>query len=60
MPASQAVLCAFGVVLQVIAVICVLVWIMNINRFSDPALGGWVSGELEPCRVWWRGAGFCQ
>jgi hypothetical protein len=32
-------------VLQVIAVICVLVWIMNINRFSDPALGGWVSGE---------------
>lgn len=31
--------------LQVIAVICVLVWIMNINRFNDPALGGWVSGE---------------
>jgi hypothetical protein len=34
--------------LQVIAVICVLVWVMNINRFSDPALGGWVQGELEP------------
>lgn len=31
--------------LQVIAVICVLVWVMNINRFNDPALGGWVSGE---------------
>lgn len=31
--------------LQVIAVICVLVWVMNINRFSDPALGGWVNGE---------------
>jgi magnesium-transporting ATPase (P-type) len=33
-------------VLQVIAVICVLVWVMNINRFKDPALGGWVSGAL--------------
>jgi hypothetical protein len=30
---------------QVIAVICVLVWVMNINRFSDPALGGWMQGE---------------
>jgi hypothetical protein len=33
--------------LQVIAVICVLVWVMNINRFSDPALGGWVEGEAQ-------------
>lgn len=32
--------------LQVIAVICVLVWVMNINRFKDPALGGWLSGAL--------------
>ena len=26
--------------------ICVLVWVMNWRRFSDPALGGWVSGAL--------------
>jgi hypothetical protein len=31
--------------MQVIAGICVLVWIININHFKDPALGGWVSGE---------------
>ncbi|WIA41984.1 hypothetical protein OEZ86_009286 [Tetradesmus obliquus] len=31
---------------KVIAVICVLVWVMNINRFSDPALGGWVEGAI--------------
>jgi magnesium-transporting ATPase (P-type) len=30
----------------VIAVICLLVWVMNINRFKDPALGGWVEGAL--------------
>eukprot|EP00878_Enallax_costatus_P002773 GHUV01002963.1.p2 GENE.GHUV01002963.1~~GHUV01002963.1.p2 ORF type:complete len:560 (+),score=121.05 GHUV01002963.1:3990-5669(+) len=37
----------FGELLsKVIAVICVLVWVMNINRFSDPALGGWVSGAI--------------
>jgi hypothetical protein len=34
-------------VLQVIAVICVLVWVMNINRFNDPALGGLVEGALQ-------------
>lgn len=33
---------------QVIAGICMLVWVVNINRFNDPALGGWLSGE----RVW--------
>jgi hypothetical protein len=33
--------------LQVIAVICVLVWVMNINRFNDPALGGWVEGAAS-------------
>lgn len=38
-------ICPLPACLQVIAVICVLVWIMNINRFNDPALGGWVSGE---------------
>ena len=36
----------FGALLsKVIAVICVLVWVVNINRFNDPALGGWMSGE---------------
>jgi hypothetical protein len=39
---------SLALLLQVIAVICVLVWIMNINRFNDPALGGWVSGEGAP------------
>jgi hypothetical protein len=29
---------------QVIAGICVLVWVVNINRFNDPALGGWLQG----------------
>ena len=28
--------------LQVIAVICVLVWVINIGRFGDPMHGGWV------------------
>lgn len=37
----------FGTLLsKIIAGICILVWIMNINRFKDPALGGWVSGAI--------------
>ncbi|GFR45197.1 hypothetical protein Agub_g6588, partial [Astrephomene gubernaculifera] len=37
----------FGTLLsKVIAAICVIVWLMNIRRFSDPALGGWLSGAL--------------
>ena len=28
---------------QVIAVICVLVWVINIPRFADPVHGNWVS-----------------
>lgn len=35
----------FGTLLsKVIAAICILVWVMNINRFKDPALGGWMQG----------------
>jgi hypothetical protein len=36
---------------QVIAVICVLVWVMNVNRFSDPALGGWFKGAIYYFKV---------
>ncbi|KAF8059661.1 CA1 [Scenedesmus sp. PABB004] len=37
----------FGTLLsKVIGVICVLVWVININHFSDPALGGWAAGAL--------------
>eukprot|EP00877_Chromochloris_zofingiensis_P010594 jgi/Chrzof1/5789/Cz16g15260.t1 len=37
----------FGELLsKVIAVVCVLVWLMNINRFKDPALGGWFQGAV--------------
>ena len=28
--------------MQVIAVICVLVWVINIGRFGDALHGGWV------------------
>ena len=34
----------FGTFLsKAIAVICVLVWIINISHFNDPIHGGWVS-----------------
>lgn len=36
----QSSMIAFDV--QVIAVICVLVWVINIGRFNDPLHGGWV------------------
>ena len=37
----------FGTFLsKAIAVICVLVWIINIGHFNDPIHGGWVS---KPC-----------
>lgn len=29
---------------QVIAVICVLVWMINYNNFFDPAHGSWIAG----------------
>lgn len=35
----------FGTFLsKVIAVICVLVWVINIPHFNDPLHGGWVRG----------------
>ena len=37
----------FGTFLsKAIAVICVLVWIINIGHFQDPIHGGWVSHSL--------------
>lgn len=33
--------------MQVIAGICVLVWVMNIGHFNDPIHGGMVSFEFE-------------
>ncbi|KAG2429498.1 hypothetical protein HXX76_010734 [Chlamydomonas incerta] len=42
----------FGELLsKVIAGICVIVWLMNINRFKDPALGGWLSGALYYLKI---------
>ena len=34
-------------VMQVIAVICVLVWFINIPRFGDPVHGNWVSAVFS-------------
>ena len=31
---------------KAIAVICILVWIINIGHFRDPIHGGWVSNSL--------------
>ncbi|KAJ9533975.1 hypothetical protein QJQ45_027070 [Haematococcus lacustris] len=42
----------FGTLLsKVIAVICVLVWLININHFKDPALGGWLSGAIHYLKI---------
>lgn len=38
----------FGTFLsKAIAVICVLVWVINIGHFNDPIHGGWVSCALQ-------------
>lgn len=31
---------------QVIAVVCVLVWVVNLPHFADPIHGSWVAGAL--------------
>eukprot|EP00884_Botryococcus_braunii_P019514 jgi/Botrbrau1/6246/Bobra.0129s0001.2 len=37
----------FGTFLsKVIAMICILVWVINIPRFNDPLHGGWVQGSI--------------
>lgn len=42
----------FGTFLsKAIAVVCVLVWIINIGHFNDPIHGGWVSlAVLNACK----------
>lgn len=31
--------------------ICVLVWLINIRHFTDPAMGGWLSGALYYLKI---------
>lgn len=52
----------FGTFLsKAIAVICVLVWIINIGHFNDPIHGGWVSARSCICLVRCvRGLGGCR
>lgn len=42
-------------VTQVIAVICVLVWCINIPRFGDPVHGNWVSAVFCTAFISHRG-----
>lgn len=43
---------------QVIAVICVLVWVVNLPHFKDPIHGSWFAGEGALCRSH-HGVGTC-
>lgn len=36
---------------KVIMVICILVWIMNLKHFNDPAHGGWAKGAIYYLKV---------
>ena len=51
-PASPRQIDAFGEQLaRVIAGICVLVWVMNINQFSDPVHGGFWKGMIYYLKI---------
>lgn len=42
----------FGDVLaKVIMVICIIVWLININNFNDASHGGWVKGAIYYLKV---------
>lgn len=44
---DQGLNCSPGVALQVITVICVAVWAINVGHFSDPVHGGsWLKGAV--------------
>ncbi|KAL2007083.1 hypothetical protein VTN00DRAFT_8521 [Thermoascus crustaceus] len=36
---------------KVITVICVLVWLINIEHFNDPAFGGWMKGAIYYLKI---------
>lgn len=36
---------------KVITVICVLVWLINVEHFNDPAFGGWTKGAIYYLKI---------
>ncbi|KAJ5818341.1 hypothetical protein N7474_003932 [Penicillium riverlandense] len=36
---------------KVITVICILVWLINIEHFNDPAFGGWAKGAIYYLKI---------
>lgn len=36
---------------KVIMVICILVWVMNVQHFNDPAHGGWAKGAIYYLKI---------